>query len=314
MLDILSITGPIYITIALGWLATRAGLFDRGDMRVLGKFVLYVALPALLFDAVAKRRLDEILEWRYMAVFALGALATMAVGLWWMRRVARQPAVLSVVQTMGMCCPNSGFVGYPINLLVLGGSSAAVILGMNMLVENLLFIPVLLALADSAGGGRHWRAVLRGVAAGLWRNPLVLALAAGLVAALLGLKLPAPIERTVSLLAQASAALSLFVIGGSLAGLRLQGMGRQVARIAVGKLVAHPLLTAGVLALAAALGTPLADPALRTGVILTTACPMFSIYPILAGRHGEEGLAAAALLGTTMASFFSISALLWLLG
>ena len=73
-------------------------------------------------------------------------------------------------------------------------------------------------------------------------------------------------------------------------------------------------LAAGVLALAAALGTPLADPALRTGVILTTACPMFSIYPILAGRHGEEGLAAAALLGTTMASFFSISALLWLLG
>ena len=51
-----------------------------------------------------------------------------------------------------------------------------------------------------------------------------------------------------------------------------------------------------------------------TGVILTTACPMFSIYPILAGRSGEEGMAAAALLGTTLASFFSISALLWLLG
>ena len=84
---------------------------------------------------------------------------------------------------------------------------------------------------------------------------------------------------------------------------------RQVARVAVGKLVAHPLLTAGVLALAAALGTPLADPALRTGVILTTACPMFSFYPLRAGRHGEEGLAAAALLGTTMASFFSISVL-----
>lgn len=314
MLDILAITGPIYLCIALGWLATRTGLFERGDMRVLGQFVLYIALPALLFDAVGKRPIGDILDWHYLGVYALGGLATIALGLAWTRRVARQAPLPAVMQTMGMSCPNSGFVGYPINLLVLGGSSAAVILGMNMLVENLLLIPVLLALADGAGGGRHWRAVLRGVAAGLWRNPLVLALAAGLVAALLGLKLPAPIERTVSLLAQASAALSLFVIGGSLAGLRLQGMGRQVARVAVGKLVAHPLLTAGVLALAAALGTPLADPALRTGVILTTACPMFSIYPILAGRSGEEGMAAAALLGTTLASFFSISALLWLLG
>jgi len=63
--------------------------------------------------------------------------------------------------------------------------------------------------------------VLRGVAVGLWRNPLVLGLAVGLAASLLGLRLPQPLERTVGLLAQSSAALSLFVIGGSLAGLRL---------------------------------------------------------------------------------------------
>ena len=131
---------------------------------------------------------------------------------------------------------------------------------------------------------------------------------------MLGLRLPQPVERTVGLLAQSSAALSLFVIGGSLAGLRLAGMGRTVARIAAGKLLVHPLLTVGALALLAALGAPLADPALKKGVVLATACPMFGIYPILAGRFGEEGLAAAALLGTTVASFFSISALLWWLG
>ena len=301
MLDILSITGPIYIAIALGWLATRAGLFDRGDMRVLGKFVLYVALPALLFDAVAKRRLDEILEWRYMAVFALGALATMAVGLWWMRRVARQPAVLSVVQTMGMCCPNSGFVGYPINLLLLG-PVAGLILGMNMLVENLLLIPLLLALMDAASGAGHWREVVRGAAAGLLRNPMVL-----------GLPLPAVADRTGGLFAQASAAVSLFVIGGSLAGLRIKGLGAQVAQIAAGKLLVHPLLTVGALLALEALGMPPMDAALRTGVVLAAACPMFGIYPILAQKHGHDGLAAAALLGTTVASFFTISAALWLL-
>lgn len=312
MLDILSITGPIYIAIALGWLATRAGLFDRGDMRVLGKFVLYVALPALLFDAVAKRRLDEILEWRYMAVFALGALATMAVGLWWMRRVARQPAVLSVVQTMGMCCPNSGFVGYPINLLLLG-PVAGLILGMNMLVENLLLIPLMLALMDAASGAGHWRAVVRGAAAGLLRNPMVLGLSAGLLVSLLGLPLPAVADRTVGLFAQASAAVSLFVIGGSLAGLRIKGLGAQVAQIAAGKLLVHPLLTVGALLALEALGMPPMDAALRTGVVLAAACPMFGIYPILAQKHGHDGLAAAALLGTTVASFFTISAALWLL-
>ena len=55
------------------------------------------------------------------------------------------------------------------------------------------------------------------------------------------------------------------------------------------------------------------SPELRTGVLLATACPMFGIYPILAQRQGHDGLAAAALLGTTVASFFTISALLWML-
>ena len=312
MPDILAITGPIYLSLALGWLSTRAGLFERADMRVLGRFVLYLALPALLFEAVSRRPLGSILEWRYMAVFALGGLATLALGLLWLRRVAREQPVPSVVQAMGMCCPNSGFVGYPINLLLLG-PVAGVILGMNMLVENLLLIPLLLALMDAAAGGGHARAVLRGVAGGLVRNPLVLALAAGLLVSLLGWRLPAPAERTVALFAQASAALSLFVIGGSLAGLRIAGLRAQVAQIAFGKLVLHPVLTAGALLALEALGMPPLEPALRTGVVLAAACPMFGIYPILVQKHGHDGLAAAALLGTTVASFFTISLALWLL-
>ena len=45
MLQILAITGPIYLLIAAGFLTTRAGLFARADMRVFGKFVINLALP-----------------------------------------------------------------------------------------------------------------------------------------------------------------------------------------------------------------------------------------------------------------------------
>jgi len=43
MLEIISITGPIYVAIALGFLTTRLGLFAKQDMRVLGKFVCFSA-------------------------------------------------------------------------------------------------------------------------------------------------------------------------------------------------------------------------------------------------------------------------------
>ena len=311
MLDILAITGPIYIVIALGYLSVRAGLFARADMRVLGLFVLYAALPALLFDALATRRLSEVLDGRYMVVYAAGLLATAGVMWAWFRLIGRQQPVAAVAQTMGSCCPNSGFVGYPVNLMVLG-SVAGGVLGMNMLVENLLLIPLMLAMFDVAAGGGQGRVVLRGIGRGLLRNPMVLGLTAGLIVSLLGWQLPAPVQRSVSLFAQASSALSLFVIGGSLAGLSIKGMGPAVAQIAVGKLMIHPLLTWGALTLLDALGWAPTDPKLRAGVVLAAACPIFGIYPILTQKYGQDGLAAAALLATTVASFFTISALLFL--
>ena len=60
MLDILAITGPIYLAIALGYATTRWGVFARADMRVFGKFTLYLALPALLFNALSQRSVAEI--------------------------------------------------------------------------------------------------------------------------------------------------------------------------------------------------------------------------------------------------------------
>lgn len=312
MLDILAITGPIYITIALGFITTRLGLFSLADMRVLGKFVINLALPALLFNALAQRSLGEILNGPYLLVYALGSLLTLGLGWLWARRVARQDGTTSAYYAMGMACSNSGFVGYPIGLLTLG-PVAGVMLGLNMMVENLLLIPLLLAMAESgAGRGGAWHRVLRQTLLNLLRNPMVLGLLAGFMVSLMGWTLPSPLARTVTLFSQASGALSLFVIGGALVGLQIRGLRRQVAQIAVGKLLLHPLAVASVLLLLEAAGLVVMEPAMRIGVVLTAAMPMLGIFPILAQRHQREGLAAAALLGCTMASFVTISGLLWL--
>ncbi len=56
-----------------------------------------------------------------------------------------------------------------------------------------------------------------------------------------------------------------------------------------------------------------ADPQLRTAAVLFAAMPMLGIYPILAARHGREEVSATALMVTTVGSFFTLSALLWML-
>jgi len=309
MLDILAITGPIYLAIGLGYVATRWGIFERADMRVFGKFTLNLALPALLFNALSQRSVAEILNGQYLLAYALSSLLVMGLALVWTRQVQRHSLSYSSMMAMGMTCPNSGFVGFPIILLTLG-SVAGVALALNMVVENLLVIPLLLAVADSDGGARgQWRKAVQQTLIGLLKNPMIIGIAAGFCVSWLGVHIPTPLARTVTLFAQASGALSLFVIGGSLVDLKVEGLKAPVVQITLGKLLLHPLAMLVTLWWM----VPVNDPALRAAALITAALPMMGIYTILSQRHGHEAISAAALLVTTVGSFFTLSFLLWIL-
>ena len=309
VVDILGITGPIYLAIALGYGATRRGVFSKSDMQVFGKFTLNVALPALLFNALSQRRIGEILNGQYLLAYAVGGMVMLLLGLVWARKVKGHSLSYSSMMAMGMSCPNSGFVGYPIMLLT-WGPVAGVALALNMVIENLLLIPLLLAVADSDGGqARQWPKVLLQTLKNLTQNPMIWGIVGGFLFSLSGWPMPAAVGRTVDLFAQASAALSLFVIGGSLVGLKAEGLRGTVTPIVLGKLFLSPLVMWAVLLW----WVPIDDPALRGAALLTSALPMLGIFTILSQRHGHGAISAAALLVTTVVSFVSLSALLWLL-
>lgn len=313
MSNVLAITGPICIAILIGFAATRAGLFARADMRVLGDFVFHLALPALLFNALSQRPLGEILNASYLLAYLAGSLVVLGGGYLACRRAGGMGATVASVCAMGMTCANSGFVGYPILLLTLA-PVAGVVLALNMIVENLVVIPLLLALAERGkGAAGHWREEARRGVVRLVTNPLILAIVAGVAVSALGWRLPAPAARVVDLFALSSSAVSLFAIGGMLVGLPLRGVGGAVAAIAAGKLLLHPLaVLLAVLALPY-LGLPALDPSLRWAAVLSAAVPMMGIYPIIAQRYGQEDIGAGAMLVTTVASFFTLSGLLWTL-
>jgi predicted permease len=310
MLQTLAITGPIYLVIALGFLAVRLSVFTKADMRVLGTYVVRFALPALVFTALSQRPVGEILNGRYVLDYAFGSLCVMGLAFAWGWWRQGKSFTLSALCGLGMSSSNSGFIGYPIAVQVVGAAPAAVGLALCMVVENLLMIPLTLLMADSgqAASGK-WHRILRQSLAQLARNPIILAMLGGFGVAWLGLPITGVLARTINMLAMSSAAVSLFVIGGTLVGLHMKGMRRDVSAIALGKLLLHPLAVGLMVWL-----LPPAEPQLRAAAVVFAAMPMLSIYPILAQKYGHEGMCAAALLLATTLSFLTISSTLWLLG
>ncbi|PRX31204.1 hypothetical protein SAMN05216257_10416 [Meinhardsimonia xiamenensis] len=308
---ILSITFPIFAVIALGYGVVRAGLFRPAEMEVLGRFVLNLALPALLFSAVASRPLGAVIDPAYMGLYAIAGVVTLVLVTAALRLLGVGPRRRAVA-ALGVACPNSGFVGYPMFLLVFP-DLAGRILALNFLVEMVVMIPLSLMLLEAArqeGPASPLAALWRSFA-GLFRRPMMLALLAGVAASAADLAMPAPAERALALLAQAAGAVSLIVIGGSLVGLPRKGNVVLAAQIAFGKLVVFPAIAIATLATAAALVLPLPEERMVAALILTAALPMFSIFPVLAQEYGQGGAASLAMLATTALSFFTLSGLLW---
>lgn len=313
MLAILAITFPIYAAVALGYLTVRKGVFRPEHMPVFGGYVMNIALPALLFDAVASRDVGEVFNLTYMVVFLAGALATIAIASVWFTVVGLSPSRRAVA-IMGTTCPNSGFIGYPVMLLTFP-TLAGQILALNMLVENFVIIPLCLALMEASkkGADAHVLRKVGRILVGVLRRPMVIGLLAGLLVSLSGIALPEALTRLFTMLAASASALALFVIGGSLVGVPIRGNRATAIQIVLGKLFLHPTMVLVALIAAPAIGLAPLDDELRIAVVLSAAIPMFSIYALFAQELGHEGMASIAQITATAAAFVTLNALLFVL-
>lgn len=309
MIAVLSVIGPIFALIALGWGVTRGGLLDPAAIRALGRYVVNLALPALIFRAVTARDLGELVDLPYLSAYLGGSLAVFALAY---ALGLRRGAAAATFRAMGSSCSNSGFIGYPILLMALPAAADRA-LALNMIVENLVMIPLVLALAERAAGAGQGPLLGRTLRR-LATNPIILGLVAGLAVAVSPFDLPPFVAQAVNLLALSSAAVSLVVIGGSLvAAPRVPGAPLGVALTTGGKLLLHPLAVAACFTLVGAAGIAV-EPDLFAAGVLLAAMPAMGVYPILAAQYGEGPPSAMALLAMTVFSFFTLAALLWVLG
>lgn len=312
MLDILAATVPIFLIVGLGFAVTRGGMLKRQDMSVLSTYVVKLALPALIFINVLGRSFADILNPTYLLVYAMAAMAMVGLGIVWGRARGARPARTATL-SFAMSGTNNGFVGFPIFLLVLP-EVAGLAVGMDMLVDNILIIPVALAMFESVSGRHHmhWGRRLTGIGLRVVTHPMVIALVAALVLTWLGVEMPAMLERAVTLVANSSSAVALFAIGGMLVGLMLRGQLADLVAAVGGKLVLSPAIAAALVVLVPLVGLPALTYDLRAAVILTAAMPSMSSVGAFAEQHGEGDFGAATMMLSTVVSFVTLTA--WMFG
>ena len=319
VLNILAVTFPFFALVLCGYVATRRALLPQAAIAGLNTFVLYFALPCMLYRFGAGTPIAQLLDGSLIAVYLLCALLmvglTIAATLHSDKgRIGWNDAAFGALVA---AFPNTGFMGVPLLVALLGAQAAGptiVTIVIDMLVTSSLCIALSrLDGADEHGAARAARLALKGVVV----NPLPWSIALGALASAVDFALPKPVMGTVSLLADAASPVALFTIGAVLARSQMNSVSRTLfadyVPVALIKLVLHPLLVGGVGLGAMALGLPLERSALVV-VVLVAALPSASNVAMLAERFGaDNGRIARIILLSTVLAFFSFPAVVaWL--
>lgn len=308
MLHTLAIMAPIILLMGLGYTAAHVRLINREQIQGIGQLVMYFALPALIIRALTDNPLGETLNPRYLLAYGLGSALLFIPVLFWIQRRRSESLSSAAMYALGASASNSAFTGYPIASMVLG-PSAATFLAQNMIIENLLILPAALIVAElgqrQGGSGLN---LLRTIGGRLMRNPLLLALGMGISMALLDVRLPAPLDQVINMLADATAPTALFAVGGALYGLQVRGMVGSVSLIVFGKLILHPL---AILIMFSLIMPGQSD--VLAGALLFASVPMISIFPLICQRYSMGSTGAGALFTASLASFATITCLITLM-
>ena len=311
VLSILLITFPFFALVLCGYVAVRRAMLPQAAIPGLNSFVLYFALPCMLYRFGASTPIAQLLDPSLVMVYALCAMLMVGLTVAFSRRGGRMGWNDAAFGALVAAFPNTGFMGVPLLVALLGAQAAGPAI-VTVTIDMLLTSSLCIALSRLDGAGQHGasravRLALRGVLV----NPLPWSIALGALASALAFELPKPLMTTVGMLADAAAPVALFTIGAVLARSQINSSKRTAAMdyvpVALIKLVLHPLLLGGIGLGAIALGMPL-DRFALTVVVLVAALPSASNVAMLAERYGaDNGRIARIILLSTVLAFFSFS-------
>jgi len=311
MVNILLVTFPFFALVLAGYIALYRGWLSVAAVPGLNGFVLYFAVPCMLYRFGASTPVADMLSPVIISVYAASALMMVALTIVITKRgaIGWNDASLGALVA---AFPNTGFMGVPLLAMLLGAASAGPAIA-TILVDMLLTTSLCVALSrlDGAGIDGAKRAAKQALGR-VMGNPMPWAILMGAFASGFEIKLWGPIDQTVALLADAASPVALFTIGAVLARSQMQSAHpmplSHYMPAAVLKLIVHPLLVLGGGLLAQVAGLPL-DPFALTCIVLVAALPSASNVSLLAERFGaDNGRIARIILVTTVAAFLTFSA------
>ncbi|CAL9526823.1 hypothetical protein SUDANB95_03919 [Actinosynnema sp. ALI-1.44] len=289
---------PIWVLTAVGFAAARTNVLGDRAETVLGRFAFYLAMPAVLFTTLLDGEPGALANKGVLA-FVIATFVVGAIGLIVHWKVFRRPLPDRTLAAMAGAYVNSGNLGIPVAVGILGDSSFMVAV---LLFQPVVLMPIVLAAVEVGSGKRG--GTLKTLVTLPVRNPIILASLLGVTVGATGWRPPDLVLEPLAALGSAGVPTALVVLGMSLGGMRLpdRESRAQLGVTVLLKLLLHPLVTfLGCLVLGV-------DGPLRLAAVVCAALPTAQNVYVLARQYRPDArLPRDAVLLSTALSMITLS-------
>lgn len=296
MSDLLTVVLPVFIIVGFGYAAAWRRLFSEAAVDLLMAFAQGIAIPCLLFGAIARLDIGAGFQPALLGSFYAGALLGFAAGALGARLLFHRNWEDSVA--IGFCglFSNSVLLGLPITERAYGSDALAPSFAIISLHAPFCYAIGITAMEIARARGGPLRALPGKVLGAMVRNALIIAIIAGFAVNVSGLPLPGVLAEAIDMLGGAGIPAALFGLGGVLFRYRPEGDLRVIAYATGVSLLLHPAITFGLSHLFGLSAGPT-----RSAVIIAAMAPGINAY-LFASMYGTAKRVAASsvLLGTAL--------------
>jgi malonate transporter and related proteins len=299
---------PVFGLILAGFVCRRTGVLGPNAAPELNRFVVWLALPALLFDVMAHASWQQFNQPAFVATFALACGAVFGLILI-LRILSGRHLADASVDAIAASYPNTGYVGFPLCMIVFGPASLTPTTIASILVVCVLFAAGIILIELGLQTEKRPHQIAFGVMRSLARNPLIVSPIAGLMMTATHLPVPAAAETFLKLLSSAASPCALVSLGLFLAEkppVTETKTDRGSWLLTGAKLVLQPILTWWLADRGFALSQQLVEMAVVLAALPTGTGP----YMLAEFYRREARVASRTILLSTIGSVVSLSVLL----
>jgi len=306
LFEVLGVTVPIFIVIAVGFLLRKRSFLDEKTVTAISKLTYDLGLSTLVFYSIVQNKLSDIFELNILKVslstFGV-AFLVIFLSIFFTKLDIRTKGALIVTSYRS----NMAFVGFPILLYAFGSlatAKASIVIAL-LLPLNVASTVIIFRVFDRVDDKNGIRPIILDLA----RDPVIIAVLLGIIFSYFGVGMPAPVEKILDILSSMAVPLALISIGASFRFYNLRKNLKLLFIPALYKLIFLPLVALFFATFVFGL-----EDLNRDVIVILFGMPLAVATYIQGQKYGsDKEFIASALIVTTLASLITISAWLFVM-